>query len=101
MNKAEEIKYITKVFGCMLTENAEKLRNGLKLREELRIKIEAGEMPQNYRTRWIRHTANKIIEALKQSSIDFNAHQENDRISNLDLVDVIATVNGLLTNEID
>lgn len=84
----------------MLNDNANKLKNGLARREEIRKKLEAGESVVNYRTAWIRDSASKIIDVLKQSAIEFNAKHEDDKVSALDLVDVVATVNGLLKGTI-
>lgn len=84
----------------MLNDNANKLKAGLARREEIRKKLEAGENVVNYRTAWIRETASKVIDVLKQSSIEFNTKHEDDKTSALDLIDVIATVDGLLKGTI-
>lgn len=100
MSTQDQIDYIMNVFETMVAENEEKLNIGVSRRADIAKRLEAGEEVVTYRTRWIRDTASKIVDVLKMSSIEFNSKYDDDRISTLDLVDVVATVDGLLRGKI-
>lgn len=80
-----------------VADNGARLARGQMLRQMMFEQIEAGEKPQGYRADWIRASAMRLIKELSACANEFNEAYSDDRISSLDLVDVVATARGLLT----
>lgn len=72
------------------------LDNGLKIRDEIRKKIEAGEEPDHYRVDWLRETALQCIGFIGETAKMFNSEHPNDKISQNDMLDVLITAANMV-----
>ncbi len=83
---SEEISNILRI---VKGSQASALQNGLKIRDEIRKQIEAGQQPDHYRMDWLRETAVQCIGFIGEAAKMFNATYANDQISQNDVLDVL------------
>lgn len=78
--------------GLDQEEKDRRIANGFKIREEMAKKLRAGlSVSSHYRAQWIRTGVTKVFEAIEAHSHEFNSQHDDDRISALDVLDVLNT----------
>jgi hypothetical protein len=92
----DKIRFIQTVFTAVVNQNKERLRNGSVRRGGIIRQMNDGSTVSNYRTKFIRETAKKLIETMKVESIRFNSQNNDDQASVDDLNDILATASGIL-----
>ena len=73
------------------TDPGVKLRWGSRLREEIRLQLQKGQMPTGYRVDWLRNTRAALVETLQREAQAFNEKYRHDCISVSDLADALST----------
>jgi hypothetical protein len=101
MDSQAAVRRVNAVFCRLHRNDAERLENGIRKREQLVKDIEAGKDPENERTEWIADTALALLETLKERALQFDEKYLDDMISVRDFGDAIATLTGFLQLEID
>lgn len=82
----------------LVSDKEARVKFGLKQRQAMMSAIKRGEEPQGYRPDWIRNTVRAVFQTLAEKAMEFNEIHPQDRISNHDLADVIATCASRLRN---
>lgn len=82
-----------------LSRGEGRLERGVMLREAMFQAIKRGEKPTGYRAEWLRKTAMELIATMEDCALEFNLNHEDDQISAMDLMDVLATAMGVLKRE--
>lgn len=72
-----------------VTSESVKLRWGTLQRQIMKDKIARGEPVSGYRADWLRKSRNAVVETLSKCAEEFNGQYPHDRISAVDLVDVL------------
>jgi hypothetical protein len=85
----EQIQGIADFFHYIRTDDTVKLNWGLQCRQIIANALQAGYMPDNYRTKWLIGARRQILELLTKQCEEFNKQFQWDRISSLDIVDVL------------
>lgn len=99
MTDAEKMQYATSVFVAMVSEREDRLARGVRLREAMHEQIERGEKPTGYRADWLKQAALKLVRQLQQMASEFDKDHPDDKCSVADLLDVLATTQGLFYRE--
>jgi len=71
-----------------------RLANANQLREFIRQQLAAGITPNHYRIEWIQKSCLAVIAALGDCAAAFNKAYPMDKITTLDLIDVLNTTSA-------
>jgi len=91
-------KNATRILYRFVTDKDSRLQYGSKLRAEMHEAIKRGEEPQGYRIEWIKSCVKDIFQLLGNKAAEFNVLYPQDRISNMDMHDVLVTAVAKLRN---
>jgi hypothetical protein len=100
MPTTQEAKFVADIYSSLLKNSKTRLLRGLKLRQEMHDAIERGERPTGYRPDFIRAGTVKLIKMLDELAGEFNRAHPEDQCSGSDLLDVLASTNGLLKRKL-
>jgi hypothetical protein len=95
----DNIEFAKKVFIALAREHETRMERGARLRKEMHEALQEGREAVGYRPDFIRDSAILIIQALGELAKEFDAEHPDDKCSGADLMDIIATVAGLLKGQ--
>lgn len=77
-------------------QNDKRLNRGLAKRKEMIQKLNKGIQPKGYRVEWLKDSAYEIIDVLDEMAREFNNLHQDDKVSTLDLIDILSTALNFL-----
>jgi len=95
MLKQTKVAYVLKAFA-RIKNNEVRMARGHSLRAYMYKEIEKGLDPTGYRPKWIQKSGLKIMKLLRILTYDFNVQHSDDKVSNVDLDDVLRYARKLL-----
>lgn len=76
-----------------------RLRRGLQRRARIAEALGNGEDPGGYRVEWLKNTASAVLEVIDIAKDKFNDEHIDDLVSRSDVVDVLTTAIGWVTQK--
>lgn len=92
MTDDEKMDYAIKVFTTLLSDQQDRLERGAMLRQAMHDALARGEKPTGYRAKWLMQVSEGLVQYLIQAAEDFDASHPDDKVSVMDILDVLATV---------
>ncbi len=96
MDNISKAQIAHEIFGRLSASTDDRLRHGLRLRQEMAEQMERGEKPTGYRAEWLQATAVRVISEMGEAAREFNETHTDDLVSANDMLDVLATAINLL-----
>ena len=95
----EQVTYSQMVLKTLAIDDQTRLRNGLKLRDEMHATLAKGQNPSGYRIEWINECMGLILETLRLCAEKFNAIHPEDKVSVLDFCDILMATHNTVKSK--